>query len=175
VHSYSNLSLQAHVEQAGFEPGAVMSVYASLTQSGIPLTQHAQVWAEITRPDGSVTALATTEHESAQFSGTFTATIPGIYRFRVRAQGTSFRGEPFTREKTLTAAVWRGGNTTGGNTTGGGTGTTGGDPQTVICELLKCLLHTDGIVSPAAEERLRAMGINLAAARKCLEKLCRAH
>jgi hypothetical protein len=146
-----------------------------VAQSGIPLAHHAQVWAEVTRPDGSVSALGTVEHADAQFSGSFVAAVPGVYRLRVRAQGTSFRGEPFTREKTLTAAVWRGGNSTGGTGGSGGTGTTGTDPQKVICELLTCLLRRNGVVTAAAEERLRALGIDLAAARKCFETLCHEH
>ncbi|MGE5246213.1 MAG: LodA/GoxA family CTQ-dependent oxidase [Betaproteobacteria bacterium] len=171
VHTYSNLSLQAHVEQADFGPGAAIALYASLAQSGIPLAGHAQVWADVTRPDGSTTVAGLTEHEAGQHSGSFATTIPGVYRFRVRARGTSFRGEPFTREKTLTAPVWRGGNNTGGN---GGTTTPGGGLQTVVCELLDCLLRGEGGVSAALEERLRASGIDLGAARRCLEKLCHA-
>jgi hypothetical protein len=173
VHTYSNLSLQTHVEQAGFEPGALISLYASLAQSGIPLTHHGQVSAEVTRPDGSVATLATAEQDSARFSGTFTATIPGVYRLRVRAQGTSFRGEPFTREKTLTAAVWCGGDRPPDPT---------GAVQTIIdyltkrdmrlCDLLNCLFHREGAISTEFEKHLRALGIDIDRVRKCLADFC---
>src|SRR5262249_40606759 len=114
VHSYSNLRLEAHVEQSGFEPGDTFTVVASLTHAGIPMSGSlrkapARVWADVTLPRGGTTLrLAANSH--GQFEGRFTATQPGIYRFRIRAGGTTSIGEVFTREKTLTAAVWRGGN-----------------------------------------------------------------
>jgi hypothetical protein len=169
VHTYSNLSMRAFVEQAGFEPGASISVHASLAQSGIPLGQHAYAWTDVTRPDGSTSTLVLTEHETVQYAGSFTATMPGVYRARVRARGTTYGGEPFTREKTLTAAVWRGGNSTGA---AGGSGAAGGTDAS-ICDLLRCLLHSDVIINASVEERLRALGIDLAAARKCVEQFCR--
>jgi hypothetical protein len=36
--------------------------------------------------------------------------MSGIYYCRYMAAGTTFRGKPFTREQTLTAAVWNGGD-----------------------------------------------------------------
>lgn len=165
VHAYSNVSLQAHVEQSSFEPGAKINLYASLAQSGIPLSHKAQVWTDVTRPDGSTAALAFHEHDGGQFSTDFTTTTPGVYRFRIRAQGMTQRGEPFTREKTLTAAVWRGGDTQGN-------GGAGGSHQPCVCELLKCLLGRDGVISPEMEKRLEAVGVDIATARKCLEMIC---
>jgi hypothetical protein len=166
VHAYSNLSMRAYVEQAGFEPGASISVQASVTQSGIPLGQHTYVWADVTRPDGSPFTLVLAADEAGQYASMFVATMLGVYRIRVRASGTAFRGEPFTREKTLTAAVWRGGNSTGAGGSGGATGPT-------LCDLLRCLLHSDGVISASVEQRLRALGIDLAAVRKCAEQFCR--
>jgi L-Lysine epsilon oxidase N-terminal/L-lysine epsilon oxidase C-terminal domain/von Willebrand factor type A domain len=166
VHAYSNVSLQAHVEQSSFEPGAKINFYASLAQSGIPLSHRCHVWAEVTRPDGSTTVLALHEHAEGQFSANFTTTTPGVYRFRIRARGTTQRGEPFSREKTLTAAVWRGGD---GNPGNGGTGSHG---PTCVCALIKCLLERDGLISPEIEKRLKALGIDIDAVRKCLEIIC---
>jgi L-lysine epsilon oxidase-like protein/VWA domain-containing protein len=163
VHAYSNVSLQAHVEQASFEPGAQINLYASLAQSGIPLSHRGQVWADVTRPDGSTAVLALPEHGDGRFSALFPTTTPGVYRFRMRARGTTARGEPFTREKTLTAAVWRGGNSPGG---------TGGNPPTTGCALLRCLLERDGVISAELEKRLQVLGIDVSAARKCLETFC---
>ena len=116
VHSYSSLTLETHVEQSGFEPGAVISVVASLALAGIPMSGNTRrnpprVWADVTRPNGSTT-LTLTANLDGQFQGQLTATVPGVYRFRIRAGGVTPGGEPFTRERTLTAAVWRGGNTT---------------------------------------------------------------
>src|SRR5262249_39036200 len=143
VHAYSNLSLAAHLEQPSFEPDASVEIFASLARSGIPLTDHAAVWAEVTRPDGSGTTVTLGKHGEGQWKGSYTTSIPGVYRFRIRARGTTERGEPFTREKTLTAAVWRGGDQTGGGGTTGTTGT-GGSGRPRLCELLKCLLASEG-------------------------------
>src|SRR5262249_24927407 len=143
----------------------------------IPLAQHAQVWAEVTRPNGSTTPVAMPESADAQFAASYTTSAPGVYRLRVRANGTTFAGEPFTREKTLTAAVWRGGDHT---TDSGGSG------QVIIdylrerderlCELLQCVLKRDGTITAELEQRLRAIGIDVDRLRKCLAGFCkRAH
>jgi hypothetical protein len=110
VHAYSNVSLKTRVEQVSFEPGASVNLSASLSQSGIPLAQGAQAWAEVTRQDGSTTTIMLEEHDDGQFSAQLPTTQPGVYRFRLLARGETMFGEPFTREKTLTAAVWRGGD-----------------------------------------------------------------
>ena len=166
VHAYSNLSMQAHAEQSSFEPGARVSLTASLARSGIPLEDCA-VWAEITPPSGGVVTLALHKRTSGLYTAIFDTTLPGVYRFRIRARGTTENGEPFQREKTLTAAVWRGGGTgTGGN---GGTGAGG---QVGICELLECLLEHGGL-GEGAVARLKALGIDPALLRKCIELVCR--
>lgn len=110
VHAYSNISLQSHTEQSSFEPGAQITVQASLAQSGIPLAQRVQVWAEVTRQGGRTTIVNLDEKDAGKFTAKFDTVKPGVYRFRICARGKTQRGEPFTREKTLTAAVWRGGD-----------------------------------------------------------------
>jgi hypothetical protein len=110
--------------------------------------------------------LALNSADEGQFVGQFPTTVPGIYRFRVRVRGTTRRGEPFTREQTLTAAVWRGGD----------------QPPNIdhlpsrderLCELINCLLVRDGAITPQLQEHLRKLGIDPAAALKCLEQFCR--
>lgn len=166
VHAYSNLSLKASVQQSSFEPGAKVDIHASLAQSGIPLSSHhARLWADLTRPDGSTMVVDLHNRGEGQFSGDFITTTPGIYRLRVRATGTTQRGERFTREKSLTAAVWRGGDRQG-------TGGQHGNGSCDLCELLKCLSRADGVIQPNLEEELRKLGIDIAAARKCLEVIC---
>ncbi len=162
VHAYSNVSLRAFAAQDGFEPGARIKVSASLTQSGIPLTDRGRIWVEITRPDTSAATVALVHLADGQFSASFETTMSGVYRLRFRAYGTTSRGQPFTRERTLTAAVWIGGNRPpppAGSLPG-------------ACSLLKCLLGSGGIVSAELERKLQTMGLNVAAARKCLEGLC---
>lgn len=176
VHAYSNVTLEARVEQGSFEPGVQLTLHASLAQSGIPLARHAQVWADVVRPGGSTTSMVTPEGEGGQFAATYTTSVPGVYRFRFRAAGTTFSGEPFTREKILTAAVWRGGDRPS-DPTGAG--------QIIIdylnkhdarlCELLDCLLQREGAISAELEKRLRALGIDIDRVRKCLAGFCKGH
>jgi hypothetical protein len=171
VHAYSNVSLQAHLHQASFEPGAAIAVNAALAQSGIPATAGADVWADVTRPDKTTTLVVLNATEPGQFAASFKTTIAGIYRFRVRARGNTSRGEVFSRERTLTAGVWAGGDQDANR---------GG--QTVLdylrerdrrlCELLHCLTRTDGPISRALEEELRGRGIDLESAKKCLSIFC---
>jgi hypothetical protein len=174
VHSYSNLSLRAHFEQTSFEPGARVTIHVSLAQSGIPLDQRAGVWAEVRRPDGAIARLDLVERSDGQFAGELATTAPGVYQIRVRARGTTFRGEPFTREQTLTAAVWRGGDRTADP---------GSDLRGIVdllrerdarlCELLRCFTAPDGVIAAELEKRLLALGFSLADARRCLERFCR--
>ncbi|GII95150.1 hypothetical protein Ssi02_53810 [Sinosporangium siamense] len=110
VHTYSNLAFDARADQAGMEPGARITLHATLTQSGVPLGQHADVWAEITAPDGGQSRVSLPEGEPGRFTEGFDTTGPGVYRIRMRARGTTLAGEVFVREKTLTGAVWRGGD-----------------------------------------------------------------
>jgi len=163
VHAYSNVSLQASTAQTSHEPGARVQVQASLAQSGIPLTQHAQVWADVTLPNGSTTVLSLASHADGQYSASYLTTLPGVYRFRVRARGVTQRGESFTREKTLTAAVWVGGDRPQ-DPRGGHEGQ--------LCSVLKCLLERGGLITPELEKRLIEAGINVPWIRKCLEGVC---
>jgi len=171
VHSYSNVALRAELHQSGYEPGARIDVLASLTQSGVPLQGQGTVWAEWTRPDGSTGELNFTSTEPGRYSAQFIAASAGVHKLRVRARGRSRKGLPFTREQTLTAVVWRGGD----SPTGGGR-----DPlidllnerDERLCELLKCLLRRGGAIEPELEKQLRAAGLDLDHIRKCLEGHC---
>lgn len=170
VHAYSNVSLQAHVEQSSFEPGATIDLFASLAQSGIPLAAAA-VWAEVVRPDNVLQITALKEGEPGQFSGKFATTIPGVYRMRFRSRGVTLSGQPFVREKTLTAAVWRGGDVPQNPGGGGQPGTTG-SPNPQLCELIRCFLAQGGPISPELEKQLAALGLDVEKLRKCVTAFC---
>lgn len=160
VHAYSNVTLKAHTGQASFEPGATIDLSASLAQSGIPLGRGA-VWVEVTRPDNAGQTVTLNEVDAGQFSGRYVTTIPGIYRMRFRARGATQSGQPFTREKTLTAAVWRGGDVPQNP---GGT-------VSYWCDLVRCLME-GGAISPDLEKRLAAFGVDIAKVRRCVDLIC---
>lgn len=111
VHSSSNLRMRPRIDQTSFEPGAQVHLRAQLSEYGIPLESYGVVRAEVTRPDGSLVTYMLSEEAGGNFEKAFTATMVGIYSCRFLASGVTRRGRPFTREQTLTAAVWNGGDT----------------------------------------------------------------
>lgn len=184
VHTQSNLNFLANLTQSSFQPGATATLTATLAEYDVPVDGRATVWAEIARPDGSVSSLALPQIEPGRYEGAFICTASGLYTARVRAQGTTFFGSPFQREQTLSAAVYPGGGNPDG--TGGprddGTGdhhpggAKGDKPcgcgDAFWCQLVHCLLGGD-ILSPRLLSQLRERGIDLEALRKCLERHCR--
>lgn len=173
VHAYSNISLNAFLKQTSFEPGAQIEVYATLAQSGIPLEHAADAWVEVTRTNGSTTTVSMNEVQGGEFAGKIDTVEPGVYRLRVLVRGKTSRGEPFTRERTLTAPVWRGDLIVNPlDEPGGDTQDTGDHRSECLCKLLRCLLQRDGTISVELERRLRELGISLDQARRCLESFC---
>jgi hypothetical protein len=172
VHAYSNISLHARSEQTGFEPGAYINLHGSVAQSGVPLAHRAQVWAEVKRPDGSATTVAMGEYDDGQFAGQLATSIPGVYRLRIRASGTTLSGEPFARERLLTGAVWRGGDRPDAGNNGQVIVDYLRDRDARLCELLNCLLQRDGVITPELEKWLRELGLDPDRARKCVAQFC---
>ena len=176
VHSYSNLSLRAHAEQYGYEPGDTVELHARLTESGIPLSNGTAVWAEIGLPDGGSANLVLAEQQGdGRFAASFDTSMPGVYRIRLRASGRTRKGQPFVREQTLTAAVWRGGDRDADSTSQGGDRLVDvlRERDERLCELLKCLTVAGGGIGPELEKRLRESGFDVDHVRKCLELFCR--
>jgi hypothetical protein len=109
VHAWSSVSLKARLEQDGFEPGATVTVRATVRAAGVPMPAcAARAWAEVTGPDGQIEVPL--ERDGDGWTGRFTASAPGVWATRVRARGMTGAGHAFTREATLTAGVWRGGD-----------------------------------------------------------------
>lgn len=131
VHTFSNLKMRPRIDQSSLEPGALVTLRANLTEYGVPVEGRALVDVHVTRPDGSVVVYGLTEEPQGNFERVFTANMAGIYSCRFMATGTTMRGKPFTREQTLTAAVWNGGDDprtpTGDENEGGRPGNTGPD------------------------------------------------
>jgi hypothetical protein len=176
VHSYSNLSFKCSLSQGSFEPGARVTLFASLAESGVPAARGARVWAELVRPDGSQAVVAMTEQDAGQFSGTFATTLAGLYRIRVRVSGTSRAGHPFRREQMLTAGVWSGGDRDAdpNNVNGGPIVQWLQDKDRRLCALLHCLLAEGRALTPETERRLAQAGIDVNWLRRCLDQYCSA-
>jgi len=173
VHAYSNVSLQARAEQSSFDPGASVTIYATLSQSGVPATNGAQVWAEVTRPDKTTGTATLTALSEGQFAGHFATTVGGVYRLRVRARGATARGETFTRERSITVGVWVGGSKDAEQSSQGQPLIDYfRDRDAKLCDLFKCLTRPGGAIGRALEDHLRALGLDVEQARKCLASLC---
>jgi hypothetical protein len=109
-----------------------------------------------------VTTLPLPEVEPGVFETSTTADLSGLYRFRLRAEGVTLRGVPFTRERLLSGAVWRGGN-------GPLPGTTidPRQPDERLCRLLDCLLGEDSV-----QRYLKQQELDPQALRRCLGAYC---
>lgn len=160
--TFSNLRMRAQVSQSSMEPGARLTLRASLTEYGVPVSGRATVKATVERPDGTASVLALPEVEPGAFEASAVATEAGVYRFHVRASGGTMRGDPFTREQLLSAVVIH----------GGAFPPPVGHPETTdqtraLCELLGCLLGPDRL-----GRALEAHGVDAAALRDCITKWC---
>jgi murein tripeptide amidase MpaA len=161
-HTYSNLRMQARLDQASLEPGAVLALRATLTEYDVPLAARARVVARIERPDQSRYSLAMAEVEPGRFEAVTTAPLPGLYRVRVEAGGKSRRGRPFTREQLLTAAVFRGGDRPLPTNDDLGQG------DEAWCAALRCLLSQE-----AVRKLMKRSEMDPEAVAECLELYCR--
>jgi hypothetical protein len=110
VQTYSNLRMNARLDQTSFEPGATLTLRVRLTEYDQPIDHRAGVTAELRRPDATTTILFLAEVEPGVFETNIVATMAGVYRFRALASGVTMRGLSFTREQTLTGAVFPGGD-----------------------------------------------------------------
>lgn len=163
VQAYSNLRMRARLTQTGNEPGAIVTVRSLLSEYGVPLASAAACHVELTRPDLTQALLPMTQVDTGVFEVSLAAPSPGIYRMRVMAQGTTLRGGRFTREQTLTAAVWRGGDRPIPPTTD-----EPGERDERLCHLIDCLLRKRTI-----RAALQRASISVAELRGCLEQYCR--
>ena len=141
VNTFSNLKMKPYIAQSSFELEATIILRAKLSEYGLPVIGMAMVNVIVTRPDTSVLTYALNEEQEGNFEKMFTANMPGIYSCRYIASGSTMRGKPFTREQTLTVAVWNGGDnprTPTGNENEGGQPGNGGNTQTGDDSKLDC-------------------------------------
>jgi hypothetical protein len=164
AHAYSNLVFRASSVQATFAPGATVQVFGTLKEYDVPVAgSRAAVWAEVRRPDNSTFNLAMPGAESAPRSGSFNTSLPGVYTIRVRAQGETLYGSPFTREQMVTAVAVPGGGTTPAE-----------PPRDPLVELLCCLFKGGQLPDPM-RRRLDALGIDSEHLMRCLRHVCARH
>jgi len=114
--------MNARLDQTSLEPGATMTLRVNLTEYGLAVDHRASVSTELRRPDGTTITLPLNEIEPGIFETSIMATMTGVYRFRAMAVGVTMRGLVFTREQTLTGAVFQGGDQPLPTSTGGGDG-----------------------------------------------------
>lgn len=170
VYAFTNLRLRATLSQTGFEPGATMHLRAVLTEYGLPIAGRAAIVVTVERPDGSTFAQSMPETDPGVFESSFTANVSGVYTARFVADGTTLRERPFRREQVATGAVWQGGD----DPFPGGGGRPGDDRpgRDDWCRLLACLL-SDEVLSDELRKRLRKLGVDIEAVRRCVAEWCR--
>ncbi len=161
AHTYSNLNLTAYKNQESLKPGAVVTLFATLKEYDVPLQTDAVLWAQIKNPDQSTFDLKLQKNNAATYSVSFNTTLPGVYSCRLRAEGFTSKGLPFTREQTLSAGVYYGDYNPLPQP----------KPDEVMCQLIQCFL-SEKVLSRATIKRLSEMGINLNELEECLLRTC---
>jgi hypothetical protein len=136
AQAFTNIRMDARLSQNSLQPGASITISATLTEYGIPVAQRANVRAELELPDNTRATLALSEADPGRFQVSTTAIVPGVYRIRVVGSGITMGDVPFTREQQLSATAILGGDnppmTSGPSTKG---------HDTDLCKLLECLLR----------------------------------
>jgi hypothetical protein len=170
VHTYSNLRLEATLVQDGFAPGDEVHLTASLWEYQSPLRTDASVWADVVEPDGNRSVLNFTRTAAGSYAATWTTTLPGVYRFGIRAEGKTSGNARFMRAKELTAGVWAGGDRPF-DPVGGGNGTVDGKDDGK-CKTILCFL--DFVMkSSVLREWFKRFDFDIEGFRKCVERHCR--
>jgi hypothetical protein len=162
VHATSNLRLEAWKVQDDTAPGSTIEIHAVLRAYDVPFSGSATVWADVTLPDGSTQTLKLKSSGEGRYAAQFATSLAGVYIFRVMAQGLTAGGSSWTREKTLTAGVFR----KRGDGEGGGHGDGG------LCEWVRCLLMEHDVLTEKAWKRLRDLGVDVKLLLECIDELC---
>jgi Mg-chelatase subunit ChlD len=163
AQAFSNLRLRAQLAQSSLQPGAALTVRATLSEYGIPVDHRASVYATVERPDNSQTILGFVEIEPGIFEASTRTSLQGVYRFHVIASGVTMRGLPFTREQQLSGAVVVGGDNPP-PTSGPSTHTH--DEQ--LCQLLECLLGPNALGRFLSQHNIEPNAV-----RSCIERWCK--
>ncbi len=163
--TWSNLRFKARASQSSREPGAEATLQCSLSEYGVPVEGRAAVTAEVEGPGGAQSLLSLAEVAPGHFEAETMLQQAGVTRFRVIAVGETFRATPFTREQTLTTAVWSGGDRPPPSS---GSGEPGGGQLGQLCCLLNCFVESD-----SGRRFLKKQELDPDEIRKCLELCCK--
>lgn len=166
VHATSNLRMEAWKVQDDTAPGSTIGINASLKAYDVAFNGKASVWAEASAPDGSSQMIKLLARGDGRYATDYTTSLAGLYVFRVMAEGLTASGSAWTREKTLTAGVFR--NRAGGR----GDGAASSDGNTCACEWLRCLLKEHAVLNEKAWKRLRDLGVDVKTLIECIDELC---
>lgn len=160
VYAKSNLRLRAFVTANSHEPGATAMLRAVLTESDLPIDHRAIVRVEMQRPDGTIAAVTLTETAPGEFERPVMLAQAGVYQMRFKANGTTRRGQRFTREELRSIGIAQGADTPRPRRP---------DPRdNELCRLLSCLLADE-----AALKLIERLGLNPKRLVECLKELCR--
>lgn len=159
--TWSNLRFSLRASQDSREPGALLTLRGQLSEFGVPVEDRATVTAEVEMPDGAKSLLSFAEVSPGLHEAEVLLAQSGVARFRVIASGQTFRGTPFTREQTVTAAVWQGGDDRPP------VSEPGKEAAGDLCCLLKCMVDTD-----SGQRLLKKLEIDPEEVKKCLERCC---
>jgi hypothetical protein len=168
-HARSNLAFSASVRQGSLQPGTRLELSARLCEYGVPYLGSADVRAEVTRPDGLRVDVSLDRYEPGGYAASVAAAQAGLYRIRTRAVGATSAGHTFTREKSMTASIFAGGDRPRVDPRpDGDTGSGRGGDREFYCRLLNCLLGDEGVRRWLKRHKLDADTL-----RKCLEDACK--
>jgi hypothetical protein len=111
------------------------------------------------------------ETEPGIFEAEFKTTASGNYSFRLIAKGSTMKGSPFTREKTVTAVVFIGGDKYDTNNNFSSLVDFFNERDKRFCELLNCIFSNE-VLNEKLERKLADEGIDLKHLRECFKKYC---
>jgi Common central domain of tyrosinase/von Willebrand factor type A domain len=171
---YSNLTFTAKSIQTSFEPGAIITLDATLKEYDQPIAKRAKVIAEVTKPDNSTSIINLHETELGIFETEYKTKTSGNYTFRLIASGMTMQGNAFTREKTVTAGVFFGGDKYDNNNSSTTLINWLTERDKRMCELLNCIF-SGNVMDERFEKRMIELGIDLKQLRECLKRYCSQH
>ncbi|MFT0174274.1 tyrosinase family protein [Paraburkholderia mimosarum] len=164
AQSFTNIRMDARLTQNSLQPGATVTLSATLTEYGVPVEHRANVSAELELPDNTRVTLALSETAAGRFQASTVAVLAGVYRVRLVASGLTMRGVPFTREQLLSATAILGGDNPLPTS---GPSTKARDEE--LCRLIQCLLGPKSLGHLLLER-----GVDPKAVASCFETWCKA-